>query len=249
MFHPNSEHLPTTDLTAEQFAVEFPSEGQHIEFKEGVSRDRIAETAVAFSNADGGVILLGVSDDGTARGIDLGATGETRLHQALGQIRDLGTYRIQRFTVAARTVVAIDIEQRWGGFAQLVSGPVKERRGASNHTLLGIELADFIARRSVRAVELAPTAWKSHDIDPDLADELAAAWRWPPPSDSFPAFLDRLRGNGFLVLNGDGNRLSVAGALFLVADTGSLLAKHMWRCSAIETTVSTMTAERSSEDS
>ena len=225
MFHPSSKHEPVTDFTSEQFAAEFPSEGQFIEFKEGVSHNRIAETAVAFANTDGGVILLGVADDGTVQGIDLGIAGETRLRQALGQVRDLGTYRIQRLTVATRTVVAIGVGKREGGFAQLVSGQVKERRGASNHTLLGIELADFIARRFVRSVELAPTAWRSDDINPNLADKLAAAWHWPAPSDSFPAFLDRLRDKGFLVLNGDGDRLSVAGALFLVADTGALLGK------------------------
>lgn len=225
MFHPSSEHEPVTDLTVEQFAAKFPSEGQYIEFKEGASRDRIAEAAVAFSNADGGVILLGVSDDGTTRGIDLDIHAETRLHQTLGQVRDLGTYGIQRFRVAAQSLVAIGVGRRRGGFAQLPSGQVKERRGASNYTLLGIELADFIARRFVRSVELAPTAWRSDDIDPDLADKLAAAWRWPAPSDSFPTLLDCLRDNGFLVLNGDGERLSVAGALFLVTDTGAYLGK------------------------
>ena len=226
MFHPASEHAPAASLGAAEFAAEFPREGLHIEFKEGVSHSRIAETAMAFSNADGGVVLLGVTDGGAVRGVDLGTDGETRLRNALGQVRDLGPSNIHRLVVDGRTVVAIEVGRRRDGFAQLASGTVKERRGASNHTLLGAELSDFIARRFVRTVEAAPTALRPDAIDPDLAGELSGAWQWPVPPDAPPAgFLDRLRDSGFLVHNGDGDRLSVAGALYLLADPAGVLGK------------------------
>ena len=226
MFHPAAERAPAASLTAAEFAVEFPREGLHVEFKEGVSHSRIAETAMAFSNADGGVVLLGVTDGGVVRGVDLGAGVETRLRNTLGQVRDLGPHRIHRLIVDGRPVVAIEVGRRRDGFAQLASGTVRERRGVSNHTLLGVELSDFIARRFVHTVEAAPTALRPDAIDPGLAGELSGAWQWPvspgaPQSD----LLDRLRDSGFLVHNGDGDRLSVAGALYLLADPAGVLGK------------------------
>ncbi|MEA3360234.1 MAG: putative DNA binding domain-containing protein [Thermodesulfobacteriota bacterium] len=47
-------------------------ESQIVEFKESFDREAI-ETAVAFSNSKGGIIFVGVADDGKMRGITIGA--------------------------------------------------------------------------------------------------------------------------------------------------------------------------------
>ncbi len=45
-------------------------EGQHLEFKRGLpSTKQLCELAVCFANAEGGVLLLGVEDDGNLRGV------------------------------------------------------------------------------------------------------------------------------------------------------------------------------------
>ena len=225
MFHPGCRAQPAGELTAAQLAAEFPAEGEYVEFKEGASRGRIAEAAMAFSNADGGVILVGVIDRGLVKGADLSVGSETRLRQALDQVRDLGRYRIHRLRVDGRVVVAISVAPRKDSFAQLPNGQVKQRRGASNRTLLGADLADFIARRFVRSAESSPTGLTSDDIDPDLGQRLAEAWHWRGPSGTSPDLSARLRDNGFLVLNGDQDRLSVAGALFLLPNPGTVLGK------------------------
>ncbi|MDE0169685.1 MAG: putative DNA binding domain-containing protein [bacterium] len=225
MFHPRSSVEAAAELTAEEFAAEFPGEGEHIEFKEGVSHTRITETAMAFSNADGGVILAGVTDQGIVKGADLSVASETALRQALGQVRDLGPYRIYRMVVDGRVVVAISVGSRKDSFAQLPNGQVKQRRGASNHTLLGADLADFIARRFVRSVESSPTNLTSDDIDPELGQRLADVWQWGVPGGDSRELRARLRDNGFLVLNGARDRLSVAGALFLLPNPGASLGK------------------------
>ncbi len=225
MFHPGTHLDAVAELTAEEFRAEFPDEGEYIEFKEGVSRARIAETAMAFSNADGGVILAGVTDQGFVKGADLSVASETALRQALGQVRDLGPYQIYRVVVDSRVVVAISVGSRKDSFAQLPNGQVKQRRGASNHTLLGADLADFIARRFVRSVESSPTGLTSDDIDPELGERLANAWQWRIPGVDSQHLRDRLRDNGFLVLNGVRDRLSVAGALFLLPNPGTSLGK------------------------
>ena len=43
-----------------------------MEWKTGLSRSEIQKTVVAFSNADGGVLLLGVTDQGHLSGKPLG---------------------------------------------------------------------------------------------------------------------------------------------------------------------------------
>ena len=48
-------------------------EGQQVEFKESFSADNEAiETLCAFSNSEGGTVLIGVSDDGKVVGASLG---------------------------------------------------------------------------------------------------------------------------------------------------------------------------------
>lgn len=226
MFHPSSGRTPPTTLSPGEFASEFPAESQYVEFKEGAPHTKIAETACAYSNTDGGVILLGVSDNGEIRGINLSAANETKIRNTLSQVRDLGLYRIHRFEVAGRKVIAIGVARRRDGFAQLANGQIKERRGASNHTLMGAALTDFITRRFIHTVETAPTQQLHTDIDPDLSRELASAWQWPVPSSaSSPEFLDILHDNGFLVHDSGNQRLSVVGALYLMTDSAQALGK------------------------
>lgn len=224
LFHPACSRPPEKDLSAERFAEEFPAEGESIEFKESVPLDRIAKTAAAFSNTGGGVILLGVSDAGQIKGLSLSSGKETEIHNRLAPVGGLGDYRIHRLRVDGRDVAAIGVDRARDGFAQLSNGQVMERRGASNHTLMGAQLADFIARRFVRAPEAAATDAGADRIDHDLALQLAAAWGWNIAGE--PGLLmQRLRDNAFLIAVGHDERLSVAGALYLVADPGQVIGK------------------------
>jgi predicted HTH transcriptional regulator len=51
-------------MSLAEFRAAFPGESQQVEFKRGTSMEQMQSTAVAFSNADGGVVLIGVQDDG-----------------------------------------------------------------------------------------------------------------------------------------------------------------------------------------
>ena len=226
MFHPLSGLEPVLEFAGEQFAAEFAAEGQHLEFKEGTSERAVCETAAAFSNAEGGVILLGVADDGIVHGADLKLASETQLRNALQRVINLGSYQLHRLVVNGRTVLAIGVAARRDSFAQLSNGLVKQRRGASNHTLMGAELADFIARRFVRSVEATATARRSSEIVGNLALRVAQAWGWATAADgAIPELQVRLRDNGFVEPRGGSgdDRLTVAGALFLVEDPGAAL--------------------------
>lgn len=224
LFHPACSRSPAKDLSAEQFAEEFPAEGERIEFKEAVPLDQIAKTAAAFSNTDGGVILLGVSDTDQIKGLSLSSDKEIAIHNRLAPVGGLGDYRIHRLRVEGRDVAAIGVDRVRDGFAQLSDGKVMERRGASNHTLMGSQLADFIARRFVRAPEATVTEASADQIDDDLALQLAAAWEWNVAGEQ-GLLMQRLRDNAFLIPADHDERLSVAGALYLTADPGLVLGK------------------------
>ena len=63
LFHERGPRdLPMALLPA-QFTEEFPSEGDLVEFKQGLPETKVREAVTAFSNAEGGVILLGVLGD------------------------------------------------------------------------------------------------------------------------------------------------------------------------------------------
>jgi ATP-dependent DNA helicase RecG len=58
-------------------------EGQYVEFKEKLDK-RFSREVVAFANASGGKILLGVSDEGAVKGIKDGNEIRSRIHDTAG---------------------------------------------------------------------------------------------------------------------------------------------------------------------
>ena len=58
-FHPESESTPEA-LTRAEFEAAFAGETDYVEFKGGTGNQGLQDAIVAFSNADGGVILIGV---------------------------------------------------------------------------------------------------------------------------------------------------------------------------------------------
>ncbi len=224
LFHPSCARVSVTELSVEEFAAEFPAESEWVEFKEGFPVERITKTAAAFSNTDGGVILLGVSDSGEVKGVALSSAKEVEIHNRLATVSGLGIYEMHHLEVGGWQVVVIAVARQRDGFAQLRGGQIKERRGASDRTLMGTQLADFIARRFVRAPEVSATTAGIDRIDQDLAQQLAGAWGWQIAEDR-SLLMQRLMDNAFVVTGERGERLSVAGALYLTADPAAVIGK------------------------
>ena len=71
LFHPAGRRPIPMVLTADDFAREFAGESDLIEFKAGTSGKQLQDTAVAFSNAEGGVArvrqFVGILKAGPAR--------------------------------------------------------------------------------------------------------------------------------------------------------------------------------------
>jgi ATP-dependent DNA helicase RecG len=198
-----------------EFRRTFAGENQYVEFKTGVSSTQLQETAVAFSNADGGVVLIGVRDDGEPVGRPLDSGTQDDIHRAMQCVRDVGRYSIAQLDVAGRAVCVLAVARRREGFAQTSGGVIKVRRGSRDDPLFGAELVRFANERTASRYESTRVRAGLRSIDPKLRAGLARAMRWERAS------ADRLRETEFV----DGDRLTVAGALYLLRDPGDVLGK------------------------
>jgi ATP-dependent DNA helicase RecG len=214
-FHPESRIAPQLTLSRAEFTEAFPGEGQHVEFKTSIGKDPIQDTAVAFSNADGGVVLIGVRDDGTIAGRALDSGTQDDIHRVMQSARDVGRYSMTQVDVDGRAVCVISIARRREGFAQTSGGVVKVRRGTRDDPLFGAELVRFANERTASRYESTQVDIGLKSVDPALRSALAKVMRWERAS------ADRLRDAELA----DGDRLTVAGALYLLKDPGRALGK------------------------
>jgi ATP-dependent DNA helicase RecG len=202
-------------MSLPEFRQAFPTEGQHVEFKTGIGREPLQDTAVAFSNADGGVVLIGVRDDGEVVGRALDSGTQDDIHRAMQSARDVGRYSVAQLDVDGRAVCVISVARRREGFSQTSGGVVKVRRGTRDDPLFGAELGRFVNERTASRYESTHVDVKLRSVDPTLRSALGKVMRWERAS------ADRLR-DAELV---DGDRLTVAGALYLLKDPSRVLGK------------------------
>jgi len=213
-FRPERPDLLLT-MEPKVFKKEFPTEGQFVEFKTGLSRNQIQETVVAFSNAEGGVILIGVSDEGEIVGRDLDAGTADSLHQVMRDLHDPGRYSLHKLSVGGKQVVVVAVARRQEGFSQTSSGIVRVRKGTRDEPLFGSELQQFINARATRRYELTPVT-SEEKVAPELLAELARAFGWGAEN-----LTDRLAEHGFAAQG----RLTIAGSLYLTSDPAEVLGK------------------------
>ena len=202
-------------LSLEEFREAFPGEGQHVEFKRGTSIDQLQSTAVAFSNAEGGVILIGVRDDGSIAARVLDAGTQDDIHQAMQAARDVGRYSLHELQVDAKPVCVVSIARRHEGFAQTSAGVVRMRRGTRDDPLFGTELVQFANERTSVRYEATALDVPVTDASGTLRREIGRAMGWTRTSS------DRLHEAELA----SGGRLTVAGALYLLIDPARVLGK------------------------
>lgn len=218
LFHPSSSVAVPLFMSLAEFRAAFPFESEFIERKSGFNRTAAQEAAVAFSNADGGVILIGVDDAGTIVGRELSPGLIDEIHRSIREARDPGRYALHELSVDGKRVVVLSIARRVEGFSQTSSGRILVRRGTMKVALFGAELARFINERSLQRFEETEAGVGLDDADPELLSELAATFDW---SRDVP---ERLAEHGLLLRDGD-DRLTVAGALYLIPDPAERLGK------------------------
>jgi ATP-dependent DNA helicase RecG len=217
-FHPSNAAPDPLFMSSSEFNEAFPSESEFVERKSGFNRAAAQEAAVAFSNSDGGVILIGVDDAGVIVGRELTPGLLDDVHTAMREARDPGRYSVNELRVDDRPVVVLSIARRVEGFAQTSSGRVLVRRGTMKVALFGGELARFINERSLQRFEETESAVTFDRADANVLSELVAAFGWSRD------VLDRLAEHGLLTGSRQGH-LTIAGALCLLPDPAERLGK------------------------
>ncbi|MCY3862779.1 MAG: putative DNA binding domain-containing protein [bacterium] len=208
-------HEPPTRLTPEEFTEAFPGEGQHVEWKAGMGRRPIQEAIVAFSNAGGGILILGVDDRGCIVGCPLNEGLEKNLWEMVGQIESPGLVQISGMEVGRDRVTVVAVGQRYDGIAQTSNGRALVRRGKQNLPLLGRELRQLLNERLPGAFEASPSPWSIDDAAPELLGQLCLALGIDP-SHSPAVLASALSQRGLAVAGDQTGILTFAGALYLV---------------------------------
>lgn len=203
-----------------EFASAFPCESDSVEFKRGIGRS-LAESIVAFSNADGGVILIGVDDDGQISGREFTQGVQDDLHQLLNTVREPGRYAFHRLVVDGVSIVIVSVARRRDGFCQTSEGRVLVRQGTRDQALFGEALRRFLNERSLGRFEQSPAGARLADVVPHRLIALSEAFGWDPRESA----VERLVERGLVVADGNDPELTVAGALVLLDRPDERLGK------------------------
>lgn len=220
MFHELGPPQTPLMMSRAEFAREFPGEGDYIEFKQGIPESKVAEAVTAFSNANGGVILLGVTNQGQVAGINSDGETQGRVHRAVATVRDPGRYDLQVLHIEGRDVLVLAINRRREGFAQMHDGRLLMRRGAMNSALMGNELAHFMSGRALTRFEATPINLRLSQADPDLVQKILRTFNWPTEHVA-ARFFER----GLITAPTEEATLTVAGALYLLPRPADSLGK------------------------
>ena len=192
-----------------------------VEFKQGTPTAKIADTVAAFSNSDGGVLLLGVKGDGEPVGLTIGPETERKVHGAVRTLYSPGRYDIAELDVDGRAVIVLSVARRHSGVAQTSDGRVLIRLGASNVAAIGDQLQALTRERALELFESAPTDELFAAASPSRVQAVAGAWGWKADGD----VRDRLVEHGLVTGSSDGDRLTLAGSLYLLERAPARFAK------------------------
>lgn len=224
MAYPTFHERGPTDMpmvtTPDDLAARFPAEGDLIEFKQGIPAEKVAEAVTAFSNTDGGIVLLGVANDGRVMGISTDGEQQAKVHRAVALVHNPGRYELHELVVGQRGVLALSVRRRREGVAQMRDGRILVRRGAMNVALIGDGLMRFVTSRSLTRYEATASGVPLSNAKPEQVEKIRAAFDWP--KDGLEA---RLIDLGLVEQLSSGPELTIAGALYLLPNPSEELGK------------------------
>ncbi len=206
-------------LSAAEFRRHYPGESNQLEFKQGVSEHKIAEAVTAFSNTEGGVVLVGVGSDGSLHGTNTDGEAKARLHRVVATVHQPGRYELRVLEIEEKSLLALVVSRREEGFAQTSDGRVLARRDAMNVALVGERLAEFVTQHALTRFERTPLNRTLDAADPECVRALVGAFGWSGDVEDRLVEHDLARRDGVRIV------LTVAGALYLLPDPARELGK------------------------
>ena len=139
--------------------------------------DLLAETIVAFANADGGTVVLGIDETGKSTGAVYPEEMDALLQDALRQCRPPLEVECQQEEVAGGFVFYVRVP-RSTELHSLSDGRVVIRRGGENRPLSGEEIRHLAATKSSGDYETQIVAGaRREDLDDDVVEEFLQRWQ------------------------------------------------------------------------
>jgi ATP-dependent DNA helicase RecG len=218
-FEPTAPDRWPSALSRDDFSAAFPEETQFVEFKQGLSD--LQDSIVAFSNTHGGLILVGVRNNGALVGLDYKPTTEDRIQQAVQEIHSPGIVSVRPLRVGDRKVAVVGVGPLTEGFAQTSQARVLIRVGTRRVALIGNELVRFIHERATSSFETHATDVALDEADPEL---LAQVLNRLSISDTTQA-TRRLIERGLAIRDAGQDVMTVAGALYLLPRPATVLGR------------------------
>ena len=136
----------------------------------------LAETLVAFSNSDGGTVLIGADESGRVTGQIFADEVEVALQAAVRECRPPVEVRWHQAAAEEGLAFAV-VVTRSPELHSLADGRVLVRAGAENRPLSGGEIRQLAATKSTGdfETELAPGA-RREDFDDEVIAEFVTKW-------------------------------------------------------------------------
>ena len=211
-------------MTAGEFRAAFRSESSYVEWKAGVSADGIQRAVVAFSNADGGVLMIGIDDRGQVKGKSLDEGLEKKLWEIFNNIESPGGIEMHGLSIGEVEITIVSVARRLQGVAQTSDGTVLIRRGKQNLPLTGAALMELMSQRVQDSFDSSLSKWRLSDADPELLALLCAAFEIGLALEEQDR-ADALEERGMIVRRSGEAVLTKAGALFLVPEAADEFGK------------------------
>jgi ATP-dependent DNA helicase RecG len=140
----------------------------------------LAKDAVAFANAQGGVLLIGIEDDGDLPPIHQQVTDQQieKLRRRIGELTDNLSYRIVRQTASnGSQYIEVIVNRNVNGPACVTDGKYLIRDGDQARPMRPNELINFMTDRISFNWELQNTNISSRDHDQEKWSQLVSALR------------------------------------------------------------------------
>ena len=150
--------------------------GQTVAYMPDPEADLLAETMVAFANADGGTIFIGVNEQGRVTDPALSEDVEGHLVRALAACRPPVVTDWEQLELSGGVVIALKIA-RSPELHALADGRVLIRAGQENRPLGGEAIRHLAATKSSGDYEREPVAGATLvDFDKSVLDEYMQLW-------------------------------------------------------------------------